>query len=302
MRRTKLKKTNDKVIKSYNVIGDDIYYHHTISQISGSDYYHSPTSHRQHEVLLLLSGELSYVIEGETYKVSRGDMIFVAPGEIHTLKVAGGIPYERIVLLFDMSVLDTMMRELNIDLGAFSYDGRNRFHVIDSSLVSEFGLDKLLFDIITYDDNDKYKRLLIMSKLIRFIINIDKMVEKNKDNFASPAERDKLISSATEYIDEHLFEPIRLDSMAKHLLVSKSTLCHKFASVMNMTVNSYVALKKMSAAAELLREGKPAAEVAAALGYDNYNSFFYNYKKTMGASPSAAQRQSASPQAPSKRR
>lgn len=273
--------------KSYNVIGDDIYYHHTISDMCGSDYYHEPCAHRQHEVLLLLQGEVSYIIEGETYKVSRGDMIFVAPGEIHTLKIAGNTPYERIVLLFDMSVLDSMMRALNIDLRAFSYDGKNRFHVIKESLVGEFELDKLLIDIISYDDNDKYKRLLIMSKLIRFVINIDKMIEKNKDNLAEPAERDKLISRATEYIDKHLFEQIRLDDMAKRLLVSKSTLCHKFASVMNMTVNSYVSLKKMNAAAELLREGKPAAEVAAIVGYDNYTSFFYNFKKTMGIPPAS---------------
>ena len=297
-----MKKTSDKVIKSYNVIGDDIYYHHTISNTSGGDYYHAPCSHRQHEVLLLLSGELSYIIEGETYKVSQGDMIFVAPGEIHTLKIAGSKPYERIVLLFDMTVLDTMMRELNVDLGAFSYDGRNRFHVIGSELVRTFGLDKMLVDIISYDDNDKYKRLLIMSKLIRFIINIDKMIEKNKDNLTEPAERDKLIAKATEYIDEHLYEPIRLDTMAKHLLVSKSTLCHKFSSVMNMTVNSFVALKKMNAASELLREGKPAAEVAVALGYDNYTSFFYNFKKTMGTSPTAASRTESKLGTQSKRR
>ena len=279
--------TKSKTLKSYNVIGDDIYYHHTVSDISGADYYHAPCSHRQHEVLLLLQGEVSYVIEGETYKVSKGDMIFVAPGEIHTLKIAGNSPYERIVLLFDMSVLDNMMRALNIDLRAFSYDGRNRFHVIDRELVREFDLDKLLIDIISYDDSDKYKRLLIMSKLIRFAVNIDKMIEKNKNNLAEPSERDKLISAATEYIDKHLFEPIRLDDMAKRLLVSKSTLCHKFASVMNMTVNSYVSLKKMNAAAELLREGKPAAEVSAALGYDNYTSFFYNFKKHLGTSPTA---------------
>ncbi len=279
--------TKSRTLKSYNVIGDDIYYHHTVSDISGADYYHAPCSHRQHEVLLLLQGEVSYVIEGETYKVSKGDMIFVAPGEIHTLKIAGNSPYERIVLLFDMSVLDNMMRALNIDLRAFSYDGRNRFHVIDRELVREFDLDKLLIDIISYDDSDKYKRLLIMSKLIRFAVNIDKMIEKNKNNLAEPSERDKLISAATEYIDKHLFEPIRLDDMAKRLLVSKSTLCHKFASVMNMTVNSYVSLKKMNAAAELLREGKPAAEVAAMVGYDNYTSFFYNFKKTLGTSPAS---------------
>ncbi len=282
-----MEKSTNTVIRNYNVIGDDIFYHHTFSERAGSDYYHAPGTHRQHEVLLLLRGKVSYVIEGETYNVTEGDMIFVAPGEIHTLKIAGDQPYERIVLLFDMSVLDRMMRELNIELRAFSYDGRNRFHVIGSEQVAEYGLDKLLFDIISYDDSDKYKRLLIMSKLIRFVVCIDKMIEDNKNNFVKPYSRDKLIASATEYIDEHIREHIRLDDLAEKLYVSKSTLCHKFSSVMSMTVNGYVALKKMNAANELLRDGYPAAEVAAMLGYDNYTSFFYNYKKLLGRSPSA---------------
>ena len=281
-----MKKSTNTVIKSYNVIGDDIFYHHTFSERAGNDYYHAPGTHRQHEVLLLLSGSVSYIIEGETYNVCAGDMIFVAPGEIHTLKISGDQPYERIVLLFDMTVIEGMMRELNIDLGAFSYDGRNRFHIIPASHVKEYSLDRLLFDILSYED-DKYKRLLIMSKLIRFIVNIDKMIEENKDNFIKPDFRDKTIAAATEYIDEHIKEPIRLDTLAEQLYVSKSTLCHKFAQTMNMTVNNYVALKKSKAATELLREGRSATEVASILGYDNYTSFFYNYKKMTGVSPTS---------------
>ena len=283
-----MKGNTETVIKSYNVIGDDIFYHHTHSERCGQSYYHAPCSHRQHELLLLLKGEVSYIIEGETYNVTEGDMIFVAPNEIHTLKINGDMPYERIVLLFDMQVLDGLMRELNVELGAFSYDGKNRFHVIGKELVNEYGLDRLLLDILSYDDNDKYKRLLIMSKLIKFVVRIDKMVEKNKDNFVLPSSRDRLITAATEYIDKHICEPIRLDRMADELYVSKSTLCHKFSSVMNMTVTGYASLKKMRYATELLREGYSAAEVAAMVGYDNYTSFFYNYKKTLGMSPTSA--------------
>jgi AraC-like DNA-binding protein len=184
-----------------------------------------------------------------------------------------------------MQVLDELMRELNVELGAFSYDGKNRFHIIKRALVKEYSLDKILFDILSYDDSDKYKRLLIMSKLIEFIINIDKMVEKNKDNFVRPSSCDNLITAATKYIDEHISEPIRLDTLADELYVSKSTLCHKFSSVMNMTTNNYISLKKMHYATELLREGYSAGDVAAMVGYDNYTSFFYNYKRVIGVSP-----------------
>ena len=285
-----MKRNTETIIKSYNVIGDDIFYHHTLSENSSQSYYHEPTSHRQHEVLLLLRGEVSYLIEGETYAVSEGDMIFVAPDEIHTLKINCALPYERIVFLFDMRVLNDMMRELNIDLGAFSYDGRNRFHVIKSKMVKKYGLDKLLVNIISYDDSDKYKRLLIMSKLIRFAVAIDKMIEENRHDFTLPDSRDKLIAAVTEYVDRHISEPIRLDDLADKLYVSKSTLCHKFSAVMNTTVNQYVALKKMRYAENLILDGASAAEAAVAAGYDNYASFFYNYKKLMGKSPSSEAR------------
>ena len=282
-----MNKCQDTVIKSYNVIGDDLYYHHTFTERLGASYYHAPGAHRQHEVLLLMRGDVSYVIEGETYKVCEGDMIFVAPNEIHTLKINGDEPYERIVLLFDMQVLDEMMKELNVDLGAFSYVGKNKFHVIGRDQVREFSLDRLLFDIISYDEEDKYKRLLIMSKLIRFVVNIDKMIEKNKDNFVLPDSRDGLITSAVDYINKHLRGQIRLDEMAESLLTSKSTLCHRFSSVMNMTVTQYIALKRMHLAEELLREGVGAAEVAAEVGYDNYTSFYYNFRRVMGRSPTS---------------
>ncbi len=274
-----------KILKRYSLIGDSIYYHHSRTEAAGEEYLHPSEMHAAHEMLLLLEGEISYVIEGETYTARSGDMIFVAPGEIHAIRINGKAPYERIVLLFDIGVLQRMMAELRVELGAFSYAGKNRLHIIPRALVERYGLKDLLFFITGYEDADKYKRLFIMSALLRFVIQTDKMIEENKNRFDLPSSKDALVSAAVSYIDAHIGETIRLDEMAKNLFVSKSTLCHKFANAVHMTTNRYITLKKMHRAAELMREGHLAAETARLVGYENYTSFFYNFKRLMGIAP-----------------
>ncbi len=280
-----------KALKQYSLIGDSIYYHHSRTEAVGKEYLHPSEMHAAHEMLLLLEGEISYIIEGETYTAGPGDMIFVAPGEIHAIRINGNKPYERIVLLFDIGVLQRMMAELRVELGAFSYEGKNRLHIIPRALAEAYGLGELLLSILGYNDADAYKRLFIMSQLLRFMIQTDKMVEENKDRFHLPTSKDALVSAAVAYIDAHIGEAIRLEDLAKSLFVSKSTLCHRFSKEVLMTTNRYITLKKMYKAAALLRDGHSAAAVAKLVGYDNYTSFFYNFKRLMGAAPALSDRE-----------
>ena len=274
---------NNTVFKKYNVVGDDICYHHTATEPSCDRYYHGPEAHLQYEVLYLLKGQVSYIIEGETYEVREGDMIFVAPNEIHTLKIEGSRPYERIVLLFNMSILHRLMRELEVSLGAFSEGEKNLFHIIGRGEVKEYGLDKILHSIIMEDGDENRKKLSIISKLIKFVLTIDRVTQES--SHTAPLSSDTLVRAVTEYVDLHMGEPIRLDTLAEELYISKSTLCHRFSDLMNMTVNKYVITKKMYRAAEMLRDGYSAQAAAEAVGYDNYTSFFYNYKRVIGVSP-----------------
>jgi len=276
---------SEKIITEYSVLGSDLYYHHTLTPAVGYRYFHSPRAHAEYELLYLLSGELSYVIEGKTYRVTEGDMIFVAPNEIHTLNVNGDVPYERIVLLFDMSILHSLTEKLGTSLHSFTQDGKNEFHVIPDCRVREYGLDRILYEIIDERVDPCYKKLDIISKLIRFVIEIDRLMTASDTRPKEPDGRDALVSSVIEYVDSHINEPIRLDRLSDELYVSKSTLCHRFSSLMNVSVNRYIAMKKIYHASELISGGMSALSAAASVGYDNYASFFYNYKRIIGKAP-----------------
>ena len=275
----------DVVFTGYNVLGDDIYFHHTLTEGHVS-YQHPPEAHTQYEVLYLLEGELTYVIDGASYRVDKGDMIFVAPNEIHSLDIAGGRKYERAVLLFDMSVIRDIMRRLGVGLKAFSAGEKNSFHVIRGSDVKNFGADTAFMNIINCDEDNEYKHLAIIARLISLVIVIDRIVNDGKVNMKQPYRIDPLVLAVNGYVDKHILEPISLDGMAEALYISKSTLCHKFASSVGLSVKRYVTMKKMYKAADMLRDGVKATDVAEDLGYDNYATFFYNYKNVIGTPPS----------------
>ena len=274
-----------QVLKKYSLIGDAIYYHHSRTESTGEEYLHPSEVHRQHEMLLLLEGEISYMIEGEIYTATAGDMIFVAPGEIHAIRINGTKPYERLVLLFDMDALEKMSEALHARLDAFSYGGKNQLHILPRALVESYGLNTLFSDILACEEEEKYKRLLILSTLLSFLIQTDKLIAEHKDRLIAPSLEDGMLRAVATYVDAHIGDPIGLDDIARSLFISKSTLCHRFAKQMHMTINFYIAIKKMHRAADLLRKGHGATEVAAMVGYDNYTTFFYNFKRIMGASP-----------------
>ena len=278
---------NEQIIKEYSVIGDYLYYHHTLIPATGSDYANEPSAHTQHELLYLLKGELSYVIEGETYRVREGDMIFVEPGEIHTLHINGLLPYERIVLLFDMSILHGIMNAVGTELEAFSHGGRNEFHIIKSEHVHRHGLGRMLTELTEANVDQKYKKLDIISRLILFVSEIDRIISKEGDAFRSPDLCDPLVRAVTEYVDRHISEPLPLENIASALFVSKSTLCHKFSRLMRVSVSRYVAMKKMYRARDLIYGGMNTHSASLAVGYESYASFFYNYKRVIGSAPSA---------------
>ena len=276
----------DKIYKKYNVIGSDFFYHHTISEPCGNVYFFGPESHRQYEVLYLIDGEISYIIEGETYTATKGDFIFVYPKEIHTLKINGDLAYERAVVLFDMNIIERLTDDIDARLsGILSTNGR-RLRIIDGESARAYGLDETIRSIIDCAEDEPYKKLTVVSHLIKFIIEIDKFAKSGLPPLILPDSVDPLIRKISDYVDRHISEKISLDDIANELFVSKSTVSHRFSGAMNMPLNRYITLKKMHLAGELMKSGLNASEVCREIGYDNYTTFYYNYKKIMGKAPS----------------
>ena len=58
-------------------------------------------THTQAELYCILEGSALYHIEGNTYRLSAGDILLIRPSEAHYIE-ASPIPYERLFVNFDV--------------------------------------------------------------------------------------------------------------------------------------------------------------------------------------------------------
>jgi len=88
------------------------------------------------------------------------------------------------------------------------------------------------------------------------------------------------------YINNHLSEPVTLQEMAQRTAMSKSSFCENFRKITGETFHRYLNRKRIEAAADLIKSGTPVFRAAMDMGYDDLSTFYRNFKKHFGVSPS----------------
>ncbi len=99
----------------------------------------------------------------------------------------------------------------------------------------------------------------------------------------APAQR---IARAIRWLKDHFAEPLRIESLAKHVRLSPSAFHLHFKSVTAMSPLQYQKRLRLQEARRLmLSEGRDAAEAAYDVGYESPSQFSREYRRTFGAPP-----------------
>ena len=93
------------------------------------------------------------------------------------------------------------------------------------------------------------------------------------------------IEQAQRYIDAHIRENILLEDVAKYCNLSISRFKQKFAQAIGKSPRSYINIKKIELAKELLLDSHSITDVAIDLGFNNISYFSSVFKKYTLKSP-----------------
>ncbi|MGN1116929.1 MAG: helix-turn-helix domain-containing protein, partial [Candidatus Ornithomonoglobus sp.] len=93
------------------------------------------------------------------------------------------------------------------------------------------------------------------------------------------------------YVDRHYRENITLASIAEHMHLSAMYLSHKFKQETGMTIKTYINLRRITAAKDLISEGRKATSVYDKCGYSDYSAFYRSFTKYVGMTPNAYKHQ-----------
>lgn len=250
---------------------EKIFFKHELSRKLSENVY-SMHTHNAYELLYILSGDATCVIEDRRYKLNRGDLILIRPLRYHFIQIDSITDYERYDILFDPS---------RHGVDGLARIGRDAevIHLSENAIAKNI-FEKMDVYAERFDGAD-FERLLshLLSELFYSIGLFDDRVERG-GNSISP-----LISDALRYINESLYTIKSMGEIANHLFVSESYLFRRFKRELHQTPKRYIMNKRLLLAEQRLSLGEAPTAVCRELGFGDYTSFYRNYRSFFGRAP-----------------
>lgn len=224
------------------------------------------------ELLLFVKGDAEYNIDGNIYNLNSYDLLFIPSAIYHYLILNTSSPYENYVLKFQSSFLSSKLYE-KIFSAPFILNIKN-----DPILCNCFSMFDYYYEMFSHIDFYECSACLLKELLIYCSY-------KTKDSLSSDKYTDSLVKKAIIFISDNIRKPLNSSIIAKHFMVSKSHFQNSFSKVMHIGIKQYINQKKIYAAQIDLQNGSSPQEVAEKYCFNNYSSFYRQYKKIIGSSP-----------------
>lgn len=242
-------------------------------------------SHKHYELLQLLDGDTSLIIEGKIYRLTAGDVALIRPNDFHILKINDPVYFRR-VLEFYPDCLKMQPAATEWLLKPFSSEEKHFNNYLPKTIIENSDFNAL-FNKIENTVNDKtldkeLRSVRISVLMAELLLCIHSLFLKNGEaprEYVHPVCRE-IIS----YIHKNIGKRILLTDMEKSLNLSRFYLSHEFKKHMGISIASYIVEKKILYAEKLIESGVSPTEASFAVAY-NYPNFFSNYKKILHKTP-----------------
>lgn len=244
-------------------------------------------NHDFYEIYLFLSGNVTYVIEGKSYKLRPKDIIIINNQELHKAFIEEGTPYERIVIWIKPEYIKSLCSDETDLLMAFCSSSVNRLNLIRPNAdITEviFNIAEKLGSACRSSDfgSDCLKKVYITELLI--YLNRSFQIPLKAENVSGVSYNDK-INRVIHYINENISGDVSLDTLSSKFYLSKYHLLREFKKNTGYTIHSYTQQKRLILAKELLRNNRQMTEVCSLCGFGDYSNFIRSFRKEFGVSP-----------------
>ncbi|WP_238403294.1 helix-turn-helix transcriptional regulator [Paenibacillus mesophilus] len=255
-----------------------------LSKISGHHSMPSNHFHEPYEIYYLLSGERNYFIKDNTYRISKGDIVFIDKNELHKTGDAGVPNHERILINFSERFLHKFDEPLLFE------PFRRKIRRLRLNLPEREWMERLLFEMLQEDREELLgSDASLAARLVTLLLWCGRRLDRQEQEQApyeheSPAH--KKISEIVEYINGAYEAPLSLESVAKSHYVSPFHLSRMFKKVTGFSFVEYVNTVRVREAQRLLKETEwKVTRISETVGYENLGHFGRVFKQLTKTNP-----------------
>ena len=265
------------------------------------EYINDPENYK---VIILEKGSFEIRSEGQTRVVKAPALIGLSQQDVLDYKILQGIKV--CILFFKPTVIRDEFTYDRIDSGEFNEAWGTSIYqdyiliravtystnVCDRAIEIPLNALKRMKELYTAAEKELHgqkdgfwpcrSRSYLMELLFYIVYTF---VEASPDNEVSPEQDD--FSKIAEYLNEHLDEPITVETVTKKFAINRNKLNDIFMKQASMTCHDYLLNLRLDLAKVMLTNTElPINEISSRIGYPDANYFAKLFKNVTGRTPS----------------
>lgn len=240
------------------------------------------------EFLYVDKGSLRVIADEEEHSLSRGQIIFHAPGEFHALSADGVVAPNIIVVSFrcDSPAMSAFRKRITV---AGAAERVLLARIVDESTAV---FSSPLNDPATYALQRRTSapvggEQLLVNALEELLIRFLRQESPTQRPKSKPDQLSDSLSGVIQYLEQRLDQPLTVDQICRDNTVGRSQLQKQFHEQTGSGVMDYFGHMKIKAARQMIREGRlNFTQIAEQLGFQSVHYFSRRFRHFTGMSPS----------------
>jgi AraC-like DNA-binding protein len=244
-------------------------------------------NHDFYEVFFFISGKVTYIIEGKSYRLRTGDIVLINNKELHKPLIDSGGTYERIVIWIDPEYVAKLCTDSTDLVMCFDSSSRKKYNLLRPSAERSSYLKNIVSKLEKVSSSTGYgSSILKHVYLTELIVFLNRAYIDTKDEeIEVDIEYNQKISNIIEFINSNLNEDLSLEKLSAKFYISKYHLLREFKKNIGYTIHHYIQNKRLIMARTLLQQNIKVTEVCMRCGFGDYSNFIRSFKREYGVSP-----------------
>lgn len=247
--------------------------------------------HDFNKIIIFLSGNVTYIIEGKAYFLKPWDILLVNNHDVHKPIIDSSSVYERIIIWLKPSYLSQNTdKKLNNDITyCFQKANERSFNLIRLNSSLEQRMKQMIIELEESIQSEEFgSDLLANSLFTQFMIYLNRIFLGNTYKETQKSiHYDERIEEILKYINQNLSCDLTIDSLASRFYLNKYYFMHKFKKETGYTIHQYILQKRLLNANLLIQSGTPIVKSSQLSGFTDYSTFLRAYKKMFQKAPSS---------------
>ena len=243
--------------------------------------------HDFYELYFFVGGNVSYNVESCSYALAPGDILLIAPNELHQPVFSpDNQNYERMVLWINKAFLARFDQPGQPVSRCFDTEYEGHVNLLRPDGVTREIISYLLQILLNECNSQEYgTELYCMGCLAQILVLVNRLAERTRLDSQPRENSDSVVLRILGYINEHYNEDLSLDFLANKFFISKYHLSREFNRLVGSSVHRYIIQKRLVMAKQMIGTGIPVSTVYQHCGFGDYSNFYRAFKAEYQISP-----------------